>query len=170
MGAPDYVANTPAQQPRRGLPLPPARRWSPGLRPGDPGTVQPGGPGFGKPGPDQGYGLVLAERFASRLWLGPGERREDAVAGCNLVGLRRASIFSRAPVIHDMRVAFTIWGFLGDAPAELLAHRLPLFASAAHHYRDQRAIVDAVPEDTLRLSHTEVEQRFPSRWRELLGV
>jgi hypothetical protein len=132
--------------------------------------VHPIGPGFGKPGPDQGYGLVLAERFAPRLWLGPGEREEDAVAGCLMVGLRRASIFSRAPVIHDMRLAFTVWGFLGDAPPELLAHRLPLFASAAHHYWDQRAIGDAVPEDTLRLSHTAVDERFPARWRELLGL
>ena len=170
MGAPDYVATTLAQQPRRGLPLPPARRWMPGLRPGDPGSVPPDGPGFGKPGPDQGYGLVLAERLVPRLELAPAERVEDAVAGCLQVGLRRASIFSRAPIIHDMTLAFTLWGYLGEAPPELIEHRFPLFQSAAHHYWDQRAIADAVPEETLRMSLDEVQHQFPDLWTELLGL
>jgi hypothetical protein len=72
--------------------------------------------------------------------------------------------------VHDLDVAFRRWGLLGDAPAELVALRLPLFASAAHHYDQQRAIADAVPESTLRLGHEEVDRRFPADWRALLGL
>ncbi|MEX2658761.1 MAG: hypothetical protein WD232_03615, partial [Acidimicrobiales bacterium] len=65
---------------------------------------------------------------------------------------------------------FTIWGFLGEAPPELVELRRPLFQAAAHHYAEQRAIVDMVPEATLRLSHAEVVRRFPADWRALLGA
>ena len=68
-----------------------------------------------------------------------------------------------------MTIAFTIWGFLGEAPPELLEHRGPIFQAVSHHYWEQRAIADAIPEETLRLPHTTVVERFPARWRELLG-
>jgi hypothetical protein len=168
MAAPEYVPNTLAQQPRRGLGLPPARAWV-AKRPGELGAAQPLGVSLGAPGPDQGYALVLARRFEERLVL-DGTHREDAVAGCLGVGLRRASLFGRAPVVHDVDLAFRVWGFLGDAPPELLALRTPLFQAASHHYWDQRSIVDRVPEATLRLSHTEVASRFPTGWRGLLGL
>jgi len=169
MGAPEYVPNTLAQQPRRGLGLPPSRPWR-ATRPSDLGAGQPTGPSLGNPGPDQGYGLSLAERFRARLVLGDHEHADDAVAGCLGVGLRRASLFGRAPVVHDLTVAFTVWGFLGQAPAELVAHRRPLFEAAAHHYWDQRAIADAVPEATLRATHAATLARFPAEWRALLGL
>ena len=82
---------------------------------------------------------------------------------------RRASIFSRAPIVHDMTIAFTIWGFLGGAPPELVEHRRPIFEAVSHHYWEQRAIADGIPEETLRLPHATVVERFPARWRELLG-
>jgi hypothetical protein len=85
------------------------------------------------------------------------------------VALRRASLFGRAPVVHDLTVALTIWGFLGQAPAELVALRRPLFQACSHHYEDRRAIVDMVPEPTLRLVHGEVVRRFPAEWAALLG-
>jgi len=169
MAAPEYVPNNLAQQPRRGLALPPARRWA-NERPGALGPDQPRGPAFGDPGPDQGYGLLLARRFEDRLVVDRSVSKDDAVAGCLGVGLKRASLFGRAPVIHDFDIAFRIWGFLGDAPAELVELRTPLFEGAAKHYWDQRAIVDRVPESTLRLSHGEVASRFPSEWSALLGL
>lgn len=169
MAAPDHVKSDLDAAPRTGLDLPPARSWS-NDRPGALGASQPTGPGMGNPGPDQGYALRLARSFEDRLVLAGGEHAEDAVAGCIGVALRRASIFGRAPVIHDLTVAFTIWGFLGDAPPELVALRHPLFQAVSHHYADQRAIVDMVPEATLRLVHGEVVRRFPADWRELLGV
>lgn len=168
MAAPEYVPITREQQPRRGLGMPPARAWVP-LRPGELGAAQPEGPTLGHPGPDQGYALKLARRFDDRLDLG-GVSRDDAITGCVGVATRRASLFGRAPVVHDLDVALRVWGFLGSAPAELIALRGPLFQAASHHYADQRAIVDRVPEATLRLAHQEVARRFPAEWRPLLGL
>ena len=168
MAAPEYVPNTREQQPRRGLGLPPARPWL-ATRPGELRGEQPGGMSLGHPGPDQGFALKLARRYDGRLVL-DGVHDGDAVAGCVGVGLHRASHFGRAPVIHDLDIAFRIWGFLGDAPAELIAWRAPLFAAASHQYWDQRAIVDQVPQPTLMMSHQEVASRFPSGWRVLLGL
>ena len=168
MAAPEFVPTTKDQQPRRGLGLPPSRPWVAG-RPGELGAAQPEGRTLGHPGPDQGYALKLARRFSDRLVL-DGVHAEDAVAGCLGVGLHRASLFGRAPMIHDLDIAFRVWGFLGDAPAELLALRAPLFEAASHHYWDQRAIVDRVPESTLRLSHQVVASRFPADWRDLISV
>lgn len=169
MAAPEYVPNSLAQQPRRGLQLPPARSWRPD-RPGDLGPVHPVGPQLGRPGPDQGYALSLAHRFTDRLVLDDHDDRGDAVAGCLGVALKRASLFGRAPVPHDLEVAFLLWGFLGDAPAELVALRRPLFAECSQHYDDRRAIADHVPDSTLRLTLAQVRERWPARWRELLGL
>jgi hypothetical protein len=168
MAAPEYVPTTKEQQPRRGLGLPPARPWT-AARPGELGAEQPDGRTFGSQGPDQGYALVLANRFRDRLVL-DGVSADDAVAGCLGVALRRASLFGRAPVIHDLDIAFRIWGFLGHAEPELLAVRNPRFEAAAHHYWDQRAIVDQVPEATLRMTHQEVASMYPAQWRALLGL
>jgi hypothetical protein len=168
MAAPEHVPSNLGSQPRRGLPLPPARSWRPD-RPADLGPAQPRGPRLGTPGPDQGYALRLAERFSERLELAEGETEHDAVAGCVAVALRRASLFGRAPVIHDLTLAFTLWGFLGQAPADLVAYRTPMFQAAAHHYEDQRDIAHAVPEEVLRAPHAATLARYPSEWRALLG-
>jgi hypothetical protein len=168
VAAPEYVPNTLAERPRRGLQLPPSRRDL--VKPASLGPAQPTGPMLGNPGPDPGYALKLAEHVRGEIQVGPGEHVEDAVAGSVGVAMRRAASFGRAPVVHDLRLAFRIFGFLGDAPDELVAHRRPLFEAASHHYWDQREIVDSVPEETLRLSHTEVERRFPADWRPLLGL
>jgi hypothetical protein len=169
MAAPEHVPSNLGSQPRRGLPLPPARPWTTG-RPSDLGPAQPRGRSFGWPGPDQGYALHRAERFSGRLELAEGETEHDAVAGCVAVGLRRASLFGRAPVIHDLTVAFTIWGFLGQAPPELVSFRRPLFQAASHHYEDQRAIAEQVHEDVLRARHDVTLARYPAEWRALLGL
>ncbi len=168
MAAPEHVPSDLTAKPRTGLGLPPARSFD-NDRPGALGAAQPTGSGFGNPGPDQGYALTLAAGLSGRLVLTGGEVEHDVIAGCTGVALRRASLFGRAPVIHDLTVAFTIWGFLGEAPADLVALRKPLFQAAAHHYADRRAIVDMVPEATLRLPHADVQRRSPSDWRALLG-
>ncbi len=49
------------------------------------------------------------------------------------IALRRASLFGRAPMIHDLTVAFTLWGYLGEAPAELTSVRKERFAAVAQH-------------------------------------
>ncbi len=168
MAAPDYVPVAHADQPRESLPMPPPRRWT-ADRPGDLQRGQPTGRRFGKPGPDQGYALKLAEHFEDRLRLAEGEHREDVVAGCVVVALRRASLFGRAPVVHDLELAFGLFGFLDDAPPELVAWRRALLAGAGEQYWEQRAIVDLIPEETLRLTPAYVRSHL-SEWRSLVGV
>lgn len=168
MAAPQYVPTTLEDQPRKGLPLPPADRWL-ADRPAELGPRQPRGRGLGVAGPDQGYALKLARRFDGRLSVVAPEHHEDAVVGCLGVATKRASLFGRAPVIHDLDIAFRIWGFLGDAPTELVDARQDLFVAAAHQYDQQREIADSVPDETLRLTHAEVARRFPAEWRVLLG-
>ena len=140
-------------------------------RPGELGGRQPAGDGLGFQGPDQGYALRLASRLRPQLVLSDAERADDAVAGCTAIGMRRASLYGRAPVIHDLRIAFTIWGFLDPAPAaELVARRVPVFEGLAdpHHYDEVRALVDSVPESTLRMSQAEVNEIYSVSWRRLL--
>jgi hypothetical protein len=161
---PDYVPTTLEQQPRKGLPLPPPARAG-ARRPGEITVLAEHGRGQGSAGPDQGYVLTLAQRFAGHLNLAPGEHEADALAGAVAVALKRASIFGRAPVVHDLDVALRIWGFLGETDAELVAARAHLFAGAAHHYELQRAVADAVPPAVLQLPHAEVARRLPADWR-----
>ena len=161
MAAPDYVPTPTDEKPR--VYVSPPRRPDSWLadRPAELRGLQPSGPQLGTPGPDQGYALKLARQFEDRLVLTAGESEEDAVAGCMAIALRRASIFGRAPMIHDLTVGFTLWGYLGDAPAELTAVRRERFAAVGflHHYEQRRAIVDAVPDEVLRLPHGEVIAR-----------
>jgi hypothetical protein len=169
VAAPQFVPNALDEQPRRGLEIPPADRWV-SARPGELGAAQPVGPQLGRPGPDQGFALHLVRQFEPKLVVPAPEHVEDAIAGCLGVALARASHFGRAPVVHDLDIAFRIWGFLGDAPADLVAVRRPRFDAVAHDYARQRAIVDLVPESTLRLLPAEVARRFPDEWRTLLGL
>ncbi len=82
------------------------------------------------------------------------------------VALRRAALFGRAPVIYDLEMAFTLWGFLGDPPADLVEYRKSLFQAASHDYWAQRPIADAVAESTLRLTPVQVREQM-SDWRSL---
>jgi hypothetical protein len=145
-------------------------RWN-AQRPGELGGRQPAGAGLGFQGPDQGYALRLASRLRPQLVLSDAERADDAVAGCTSIGLRRASLFGRAPVIHDLRIAFTIWGFLDPAPAaELVARRVPVFEELAdpHRHDEVRALVDSIPDSTLRMSQAQVNEIYSVSWRRLL--
>jgi hypothetical protein len=131
-------------------------------------AVQPHGPSLGIQGPDQGYALKLAEDlFVHRLELVPGERAEDAVYGCAMVASARASLFGRAPVGPDLDMAFTLFGFLGGAPQDLIEWRVARFSALAHHYDEQRRLVATVPESMLRLRADQVRERL-LEWKELL--
>jgi hypothetical protein len=168
VAAPDYVPLTYANQARKTLSMPPARRWR-AERPGDLLRGQPHGAGLGSPGPDQGYALALAERFDDHLRLLEGEHHEDVLAGGVAVSLRRASMYGRAPVIHDLELAFGVFGFLDEAPEDLIEWRKPVFRGAGHDYWIQRAVADLVPESTLRMKPADVRMQL-SEWQTLLGV
>ncbi len=168
MTQPDYVPITPIDQVRRTDTLRTPRPWVQDRPAEVRGAEAPSGQMVGTPGPDQGYALGLAERFANRLELAGGETAEDAEAGCLGVALRRASVFGRAPVAHDLELAFTLWGFLGGAPRDLVEYRRPLFQAASHDYWRQRAIADRVPESTLRMTPAQVAAHLEG-WRGLLS-
>lgn len=170
MAAPEYVP-VDRTRPIRAYESPPRRdgSWL-ADRPGELTDGQPHGDRLGNQGPDQGYVLALARRFEGKLTLTPGEHERDALAGAVAVALKRASLFGRAPVVHDLTVAVTIWGFLGDAPAELVTMRKPLFEEVAHphHYAEQRRIADLVPDDVLRQTPAQITEAHRADWRSLL--
>jgi hypothetical protein len=172
MAQPEYVPSAPKDRLRVAGRLPTPHGWH-ADRPAE--VVQrggqPSGARFGVAGTDQGYALKLAHLMEDRLVLAPGEHKEDAIAGCSAVALKRAALFGRAPVIYDLELAFALYGFLEGAPADLVAYRQPLFESCAHDYNAVRDLADRVPEATLRLSPAEVRAQLGNGgWRRLLGL
>lgn len=172
MAAPDFVPTTPTDRVR--VYTSPPRRpdsWR-ADRPGDLRGGQPRGDQLGSIGPDQGYAYRLARQFADRLHLG-GTHREDAIAGCVAVATKRASLLRRAPVVHDLTAAFTVFGFLdADAPAELVELREHLFVGVhdPHHYVQLRRLVDLVPAEVLRHPHTAIAKQYEAAWRDNLDL
>ena len=174
MAAPDYVPRPPSEQPR--VYQSPPRRPDPWMadRPAElSGAGQPSGGRLGSQGPDQGYVLRLARQFDDQLQLGVGEHHEDVIAGAAAVALKRASLYGRGPVVHDLRVALTIWGYLDEDPdTDLVALRRPLFEDVAnpHHYGDRRAIADMVPAEVLGATPDAISERHRDDWRSLISV
>lgn len=173
MSAPQYVPTEPDQL-VRSYSSPP---WRPDPwfadRPGELTGRQPFGEQLGVPGPDQGYALLLAARYKGRLSLTEGEDEADAIAGAVAVATKRAALFGRAPILHDVTVGLAVWGFLDPSPpAPLVALRREWFeeVSHPHHYPSLRRIADAVPEDVLRRPHDAIVQRHQVNWRSCLDV
>ncbi len=174
MSAPRFSPAPPTDRPRHyESPDHVPEAWSPD-RPGEIEGFQPAGPQLGSQGPDQGFALRIAAQLRPKLQLQPGEHADDAIHGCLGVALRRASIYSRAPVVHDLDIAFTIWGFYDpQPPAELLALRSGLFEGlrhVGHHYTEARVVADMPPESTLRMTPAEVAAAYPADWRTLVGA
>lgn len=171
MAAPESVPTNPTapkayqSPPRRSEP------WQ-ADRPGEVvGGGQPTGPRLGSPGPDQGYALKLVHQFDGRIHVADGEDIHDVEAGGVAVAMRRSSIFGRAPVIHDLTIAFTVFGFLDkNAPAELVELRRKLFAGVhiPVHYVEMRTLVDTVTEEALRMTPQKVTAAYQADWRSLL--
>ncbi len=173
MAAPDHVPVSVPERPHYSSPPQRAGGWSanrPGELIGSPADVVAT---LGSPGPDQGYALTLTSVFDDRLHLAEGEHRNDVDAGCVAVALKRASLFGRAPVVHDLRIAYDLFGFLDrDPPADLLETRRQLFAEVHYpfHYFERRAIADLVPEEVLRQTPDEVATRVRADWRDQLEL
>lgn len=156
----------------RGYQSPPRRpdAWH-ADRPGDLSGPQPSGPALGTAGPDQGYAYRLVRQFDDRLHLG-GVDKADAVEGCVAVAMKRSALFGRAPIVHDLTAAFTLYGFLdADPPEELGIERRALFAevSSHHHYSELRELVDRVDEQWLRKSHEAITNQYKANWRALFS-
>jgi len=174
VAAPEYVPTTTTDDDARVYRGPKrlAGSWT-ADRPGDLGPGQPRGDQFGSPGPDQGFALTIAEGFRDRLRLSAAEHAEDAIAGAAAVATKRSSLFGRAPVVHDLTIGFTVWGFLDEeADADLVALRHARFAEVAHphHYVARRTIADAVPDEVLLRAVGQVEADHRADWRSLLDL
>jgi hypothetical protein len=160
---PSEIGDRPRQQQNLppGLAMPPARDWR-ADRPGDeaagPDDAAPG-PGalMGRPGPNVGYAYTLAARTASRLRLSPHEHADDVIAVLAEIAGKRAAGFGRAPVIGDIDVAVDMLGYDGTADPEFVH-------DAAHDYTRRRELVDAVPEELLRLRGSALAERV-GEWR-----
>jgi hypothetical protein len=133
MAAPKFSPVTPNDHPRYySSPDHVPGRWMP-ARPGDIEGFQPLGPRLGDQGPDQGFALRIAEQLRPRLRLQEGEHPDDVIEGCLGVALRRASMFSRASVVHDWTIALTIWGYYDERPpAALVSLRREMFEGLRH--------------------------------------
>ena len=172
MAAPNYVPRSASAE--KYYESPPRRKdsWV-AQRPAELAEGQPRGAGLGHQGPDQGYALKLVRGFEDKVALRSGERWEDAAAGCVLVALKRASLFGRAPVSHDLEIAFRVFGYLDDpADDELADLRAEAFdrVDNPHHYLEARRITDAVPEATLRQTPAQVASAHDRDWASLLDV
>ena len=173
MAAPEYVPTKPLAD-ARSYSSPPWRgsRWY-ADRPGEIQGLQPVGEQLGTPGPDQGYALTLTARFADRLHLHEGEHAADALAGAAAVAMKRSGLFGRAPVVHDVTAALTVWGFLDpSADADLVAARRERFDEVHHyvHYTELRRVADAVPDEVLRQPHTAIAAQYARDWRSCLDL
>jgi hypothetical protein len=174
MSAPRFVPTSPLS-PVRAYESPPRRPggWR-AERPGDlGGEGQPEGELLGSPGPDQGFAWKLVGRFADRVHLREGESPADVHAGCVAVALKRAGHFRRAPVVHDLTIAYTLFGFLDlEPPEDLVDARRHLFAGVGHphHYTQLRAVADAVPLSTLAGSPESVATEHRRDWRRLVRL
>jgi len=173
MAAPEFVPTKPLAEVRSYTSPPPrAGSWM-ADRPGEIVGLQPVGDQLGTPGPDQGYALTLAKHVEDRVHLAVGEHLADAMAGCAAIAMKRSGLFGRAPVVHDLTVALTVWGFLEVvADPQLVAVRRPLFEEVHLyvHYSELRRIVDAVPESVLLQSHGVTEAQHRADWRSCLDL
>jgi hypothetical protein len=167
---PSEIGDRPRQQQNLppGLALPPARDWR-ADRPGDLSAQPADGALMGRPGPNVGYAYTLAARARSRLRLSTHEHADDVIAVIAEIAGKRAALFGRAPVIGDIDVAVELLGYDGTADDSFVELRARLTHDAAHDYTRRRELVDAVPEDLLRLRGTALAERV-TEWRTQLRL
>jgi hypothetical protein len=85
--------------------------------------------------------------------LTPLEHFDDVAAGLVAVGLKRAAAVGRAPILADLEVAASRFGFFDELPSRSAQEeRARAFAGLAnpHHYEKLRALADSVPAEELK--------------------
>ncbi len=168
MAAPEFVPLDPTVE-LRSYGSPP-RRPDPWVkyRPAELRGRQPLAPGLGVTGPDPGYALTMAARFKGKLHLAAGEKEADALVGAAAIAMKRAALAGRAPILADVRVGLTIWGFLDpNPPAELLELRRELFEEVHNpaDYPRLRALADLAPEYVLANDPDTIYRAHNIDWR-----
>jgi len=151
-----FVPPDPDARPRQqqnlpaGVALPPASHWRPD-RPGDlSGPTIGHGALTGRPGPNVGFAYTLTERIKDRMRLGPNEHIVDVVPVVAEIAGKRAALFGRAPVIHDVEHAMNVLGYDRYDNAAFVEARTLLVLGAAHDYERRRSVVDDVSDELLR--------------------
>jgi hypothetical protein len=171
MAAPEYVPSVPTTA--KHYKSPPQRGGWSAHRAGETfATEESSVSALGSQGPDQGYALKLVSVFEKKIHLTAGEHRSDVNAGVVAVATKRSSLFGRAPVVHDLRIAYLLFGYLDENPdPDLVEFRKALFAEVHHsfHYFERRAIADLVSEEVLRQTPDQVATRYRADWRDQLG-
>jgi hypothetical protein len=171
MAVDPYVPTRPEDAPRRSIAIPPAVGWK-AVRPGDLDPAAGSGRKgvlFGTPGPDSGYALTLAERFHDRITAVAPETVHDAEALAAQVAMRRGGVFGRAPVRADVELGYTLFGWLGDPPTDLVEWRRLAVARVAHDYARRVGLVERIPEWVVRQTPDQIRARMGD-WRHLLGL
>jgi hypothetical protein len=130
--------------------LPAAAGWV-ADRPGDLEAGQPTGALLGRPGPNVGYAVTLANRLRDRLALGAHESADDALAVVAELAMKRAASFGRAPVMPDVEIAANLLGYQGDVDPAFVDWRTATVHGVSHEYGARRELVDAVPDAVLRM-------------------
>ena len=136
-------------------------------RPAEVHGRQPSGPRLGYQGPDQGYAITLAERVRGGDPLPAGRVRRRRAVRVHGDRLRRASLYGRAPVMPTC-ASRSRSGASSTPPrrpssSTIRRREFEGVANSLHHYEERRALVDSVPEATLRQTPDQVRARLPRR-------
>jgi len=129
--------------------------------------------GFGNQGPDQGYALKIVQFFRDRVYLASSEEWNDAAKAAVIVGLKRASLFGRAPSRYDIEAAFCLWGYFDPEPAsDLVEFRITILKnlSASHDYLLQRSIADSIPTEKLKQELKRIQEDYQNDWRSIIDT
>ena len=171
MAVDPYVPTRPEDAPRRSVAIPPAVGWR-AVRPGDLDPAEPirkKGNLFGTPGPDGGYALTLAERFHDRIRAVFPETVHDAEVLGAQFAMRRGGVLGRAPIQPDVELGLTLFGWLGDPPADLVEWRRLAVTNVGHDYARRTTLIEAIPEWVVRHRVDDIRARM-GEWRHLLGL
>ena len=90
-----------------------------------------------------------------------------------IVGLKRASLFGRAPSRYDIEAGFCLWGYFDPEPAsDLVKFRIKILKnlSASHDYLMQRSIADSIPAEKLKQELKKIQEDYQNDWRSIIDT
>jgi hypothetical protein len=77
------------------------------------------------------------------------------------IAMKRASLFGRAPVMADIDAARALLGYDGNVPDDFVEWCVRAVHDANHDYVQRRSLIDAVPDDLLRLTSSAFAAQLP---------
>ena len=115
------------------------------------------------------YAVLLIAALDLAVLLGSAEAAW--VIRARQIGMAVAPLSTRWPpaVFFALSVQLSMIA-VGVYGPDALRSRLFEGVTNVYHYVEARAIVDMVPESTLRMSPQQVQAAYPGRWQELVGA